>query len=341
MKKVTEKDRLFFFERHFLTLDGLWMIETEKKLGWDRALKIDTNVWKKLLKIIIGRLSDYLNIQDKTIGNLLKILTFRWTVEGWKFKTKIKNDKVMVQIEKCPYKSAMDRNPDRHDKIPLICEDMCIPFYKHIINFFNPDISVYRDKYMGLGDDICNFVLTYNNINNNNLASESNQPITNVSEKDKLFYFERNFKTLDGLWIIEIENETNFETSIEIDTLVWQRLYQIIFRRVKRYLDIKSNDLNGLVKLISFIWSCEGYDYEIKEKSDKEVRVYITQCPYEKAMKRNPERRGKIETICKDMCIPFYESILQDFNSEIKLERSKFLGTGDNKCDFHLILSEK
>lgn len=339
MKKITVKDRLFFFERHFFTLDGLWMIETENKLGWDRALKIDTNVWKKLLKIIIRRLSEYLGLNNKTIGNLLKILTFRWTVEGWKFKTEIKDENLKVQIEKCPYKSAMDRNPERHDKIPLICEDMCIPFYKHIIYFFNPDIAVHRDKYMGLGDDICNFVLTYNN--NYNLASKSIEPITNVSEKDKLFYFERNFKTLDGLWIIEIENETDFETSIEIDTLVWQRLYQIIFRRAKRYLDIKSNDLNSLVKLISFIWSCEGYEYEIKEQSEKEVILNITQCPYEEAMKRNPERVDKIGRICKEMCIPFYEPAIDDFNQNIILKRSKFLGSGDKQCDFYFILNKE
>jgi predicted hydrocarbon binding protein len=339
MKTVSDKDKLFFFERHFLTLDGLWMIETENELGWDKALKIDTEVWKKLLKIIIRRLKEYLEIQGNSIGDLLKILTFRWIVEGWEFDSKIKDEKVVVQIEKCPYKSAMSRNPERHHKVPLICQDMCIPFYKHIIEHFNPNIRVERNKYMGLGDIICNFELSYRD-KTPKLVSENVEPITKVSDEDKLFYFERNFKTLDGLWIIELEEESDFQTSVEIDTVVWQRLYQIIFRRVKRYLKMDSNDLEALIELISFIWSCEGYEYEIHNLQKNEAEIRIIQCPYEEAMKRNPERIDKIETICKDMCIPFYEPALQDYNKNIKLQRSKFLGTGDKYCNFHFILIE-
>ncbi|MFO7794530.1 MAG: DUF6125 family protein [Promethearchaeati archaeon] len=337
MNSVTERDKLFFFERHFFTLDGLWMIEAEKKLGWDLALKIDTIVWEKLLKIIIRRLSEYLGLKDKTISTIVKILTFRWTVEGWKFDYNIKNKEIEFRISKCPYKSAMDRNPKRHDRIPLICRDMCIPFYKHIINEFNPDIKIQREKYMGLGDNFCNFVLSYKS-NNYDLSGENIEPIKKMNEKDKLFYFERNFKTMDGLWIIEVENQTDFKTSIEMDTLVWQRLYQIIFRRVKRYLKIKSNDLNALVKLLSFIWSCEGYSYEIREKKEKEIIMEIQNCPYEEAMRNNPERQDKIDSICKNMCVHLYEPALNDFNQQIELERKKFLGVGDEICDFHFRL---
>ena len=51
----------------------------------------------------------------------------------------------------------MERNPDRRDKIPLICKHMCFPFYKAAFNDFNPEIVFKREKAMGLGDDICTF----------------------------------------------------------------------------------------------------------------------------------------------------------------------------------------
>ena len=51
----------------------------------------------------------------------------------------------------------MDRNPDRHDKIVSICKDMCIPFYEKIAHDFNPIIGTKRTKYLGLGDDGCDF----------------------------------------------------------------------------------------------------------------------------------------------------------------------------------------
>ncbi|MFX0136422.1 MAG: DUF6125 family protein, partial [Candidatus Hodarchaeota archaeon] len=76
MKKVSKEDKLFYFERNFFTLDGLWAIETEKETNWETALKIDVAVWKKLLKIIIRRIKKYLKIETNTLTDLVEILTF-------------------------------------------------------------------------------------------------------------------------------------------------------------------------------------------------------------------------------------------------------------------------
>ena len=158
MKKVSNEDKLFYFEKHFFTLDGLWMIETEEELDWETALKIDTKVWIRLLKIIIRRLRNYLNIETNTLSDLIEILTFRWSVENWDYEV-VKNEKeeAIIQINTCPYKSIMDRNPERQSRVPLICKDMCIPFYETIVKDFNPELKVERNKFMGLGDKICNF----------------------------------------------------------------------------------------------------------------------------------------------------------------------------------------
>ena len=156
-----------------------------------------------------------------------------------------------------------------------------------------------------------------------------------VSKEDRLFFFEKNFFTLDGLWIIEVENGTDWETALKIDTIVWQRLYQIIFRRIKHYLGIETNTLKDLIDVISFCWSCEGYKYEIVKNEENESVLNIVECPYKSAMDRNPERHERIKSICLDMCIPFYEPALNDFNPKISLERDKFLGCGDKECNFH------
>ena len=84
MRKVNDADKLFYYERNFVTLDGLWMLEAEKEIGWDRALKIDVTVWTRLFKIIIRRLKKYLNIETNTLNDLVEILTYRWSIEGWK-----------------------------------------------------------------------------------------------------------------------------------------------------------------------------------------------------------------------------------------------------------------
>ncbi|MFX0024200.1 MAG: DUF6125 family protein [Candidatus Hermodarchaeota archaeon] len=161
MRKVNDADKLFYFQKNFFTLDGLWMLETEKEVGWETALKIDKNVWIKLMEIIFKRIKKYLNIKTNGLNDLVEILTFRWSVEGWKYLIrKISEFDIEIEINECPYKAIMDRNPERQDKIPLICKNMCIPFYEAILDEFNPLIKLERNEYLGLGNNRCNFHFT-------------------------------------------------------------------------------------------------------------------------------------------------------------------------------------
>ncbi|MFX1315018.1 MAG: DUF6125 family protein [Promethearchaeota archaeon] len=158
MREITDSDKLFYFENNFFAVDGVWMLETEKEVGWDLALKIDTAVWTRLLKIFIQRIKHYLKIDTNTLADLIEIITFRWSIEGWNYEV-IKNNEfdIVVNIIKCPYKTIMERTENRQDKIPFICKNMCKPFYKAAFKDFNPDIKLERKEFMGLGNHICDF----------------------------------------------------------------------------------------------------------------------------------------------------------------------------------------
>lgn len=162
-----------------------------------------------------------------------------------------------------------------------------------------------------------------------------------ITDADKIFYFEKSFFTMDGLWMLETEKEVGWDTALKIDKAVWIRLMNITFRRIKKYLNIDNNNLNDLIEILTFRWSIEGWKYSINQDSEFEAVIEINECPYKAIMDRNPERREKISLICKDMCIPFYNAVLEDFNPKIKLERSKFMGLGDNVCHFHFRQRDK
>jgi predicted hydrocarbon binding protein len=310
--------------------------------NWEVALKIDVIVWKKLLKIIIRRLKKYLNLEENDLTNLIKILTFRWSIEGWKYSIiQHDADKVKILVNQCPYKSAMDRNPEQIEKQSLICENMCIPFYKAITNDFNENIDLERTKYMGLGNDYCDFTFSFDNKSLEEAENDDSfKKIIEPNNADKLFYFEKNFRTLDGLWVIETENELGWDATLKLDIIVWQRLYKIVFRRVIKYLNIKGNNLSDLIEIISFVWNCEGNIHEIIQKGDKIATINIVQCPYIEAMKRNPDRHNRIESICKEMCIPYLQPVIKEFNPKIEIKREKYIGLGDSVCDFNLELGE-
>jgi hypothetical protein len=338
MRLVTKDDKLFFFERNFFTLDGLWVLTIEKVINWDTAFKIDLTVWKKMLAIVFRRLKKYLKIQTNNLEDAIEILTFRWSIEGWGYEIIRNEDEIIVRIKECPYKAMMDRNPKRHDKIPVICNEMCVPLYQSAITGFNDNILVERRKYKDRHDRICDFILKQENTPSSKPELAPRVGIYyEVSEKDKLYYFQRNFLTLDGLFMIETENELDFDIALKIDIKVWQDLYKIIFRRVKKYLNIHNNSLEDLVEILSFVWNCEGYSIEIEKKDLNEAIIKITACSYIEGMKRNPERQGLIATICKNMCIHYLTPVIEEFNKNIQLKRDKFLGLDDEICDFHFI----
>nr|MDO8112018.1 DUF6125 family protein [Candidatus Sigynarchaeota archaeon] len=161
MKALSKDDRLFYYEKNYYTLDGLWILETEKATDFDTALKIDLAVWKELLKIIYRRIKDYLKIEGKTVAEVMDLLAFRWACEKWDFTIDVASpDKGKATIKKCPYKEIMDRNPARKDIIPRICTDICIPIYKEAIASINPAIRVKRSNFMGKGSPICDFELS-------------------------------------------------------------------------------------------------------------------------------------------------------------------------------------
>ena len=339
MKHLSINDKLIFFERNFFTLDGLWMVETEKETNWETALNIDLVVWKKLLKIIFLRLKKYLNINTDNLKDFIKILTFRWSVEGWNYELIDRDqDSIEVRIKNCPYYAAMDRNPDRHDKIPLICKDVCIPLYESITDEFNNKIEIKRTRYKGLGDINCNFIFSQKGGSSSKLPNVKRLSKRTLNNKDKLFYFASSFRTLDELWVIEVENQINFETALKIDTTVWQKLYEILFRRIIKYLNIQGNSLKDLIKILSFIWNCEGNIHQIIKKTENEITLNIVTCPYIEAMRRNPERHKRISSICKDMCVSYLDPVIKAFNPNIVLKRKKFIGMGDKSCDFHFTL---
>jgi len=342
MREVSQDDKLFFFERSFFTLDGLWMIETEEMTNWEVALKIDLLVWKRLLKTIIRRLKKYLNLEENNLTNLIKILTFRWSVEGWKYDILQHDaDNVKILVKQCPYKSTMDRNPERKEKQSLICKNMCMPFYKALTKDYKENIDLERTRYMGLGDDYCDFTFSFDNKSLEKVEKDVFfKEIRKPNNADKLFYFEKNFRTLDGLWVIETENELGWDATLKLDIIVWQRLYKIVFRRVKNYLNITGNSLSDLIDILSFVWNCEGNIHEINQKDDKNATINIVKCPYIEAMERNPDRHSRIESICLEMCIPYLQPVIKEFNPKIDVKREKFIGLGDSVCDFSLNLED-
>ncbi|MBD3193500.1 MAG: hypothetical protein GF317_00480 [Candidatus Lokiarchaeota archaeon] len=332
MNQVEKQDKLFFYERHFLTLDGLWMIETEKEFGWDFALEIDLAVWNRFLNIMIEEIMKYKKLEQHSIQNLILILAFRWKVEEWDFDVKINDaqSKVLVKIDKCPYNSAMLRNPERHDKIPLICKNMCIPFYEEIISNYNKNIQLDRRNYLGLGNQFCDFTISYGSDKLIEVDTEINlQNTLNVSIKDKLFYLKNGFKLLNNLWIEELRGRTNNNKTMKINQLVWKLLFKILFRRIQRYKGFSTNSLSELFAILKFIWGSEGLRFQTISQEKGNVHFKIIDCPIELQWNKISESDNQSLESLKKAQISIYSEAIKTFNDELEIEFFNFLISND------------
>jgi len=157
----------------------------------------------------------------------------------------------------------------------------------------------------------------------------------NLTDADKLAYFQKNFFTLDGLWMVAAEEHLGLDKAIEIDLDVWERFFPIIYRRITQYLGIEGRTAEDFVRVLAFRWAAEGWTFTIDEASPERavVSIHAGGCPYYEGLQR-AQRPDKVPRICNDVCDRLYEIAAQTFNPEIKVSRTRRLGNGDETCNF-------
>src|SRR5690606_33165536 len=99
-----------------------------------------------------------------------------------------------------------------------------------------------------------------------------------LAESDKMEYFRRSYRSVDGLWFMMIEKKRGFDEALELDEAVWQVLPKIQARAIKSMLMLDYG-LDGLKEAIAARLALEEFDYELKEEESGFV-VEIRRCPW-------------------------------------------------------------
>jgi len=64
------------YSRLFLALDGFWFLECENELGYDKALKIDLDVWKKYFPYEARYIRKKLDLKKENIPGIIETLKY-------------------------------------------------------------------------------------------------------------------------------------------------------------------------------------------------------------------------------------------------------------------------
>ncbi len=56
-----------------------------------------------------------------------------------------------------------------------------------------------------------------------------------LTDAQKIEYFNRSYKTVDGLWFVKCEERYGFDVALDMDDAVWQVIPKIQARKIKEF----------------------------------------------------------------------------------------------------------
>jgi hypothetical protein len=106
MTRLTDEQKTEYFRRSYTSVDGLWFMKVEEKLGFDESLRLDEAVWKVLPKIQARALKGMMHLPGGLAG-LEQALSARLALEGFEFEIEPQEDGLAVIVKRCPWHDMM------------------------------------------------------------------------------------------------------------------------------------------------------------------------------------------------------------------------------------------
>ena len=149
-------------------IDGLWFLALEKKLGFDKALEADVEVWKQYGIIFLKRLSRMLDLKIDP-GNPLDLETISFMLEtmcrvdGTECEWEVVDENTSrFLVHHCSWYENL-RRAGRENTVP--CELIDNTMFRHWLDAIDPAIKFEVTHSLPRGDKQCNWVLKRQKMN--------------------------------------------------------------------------------------------------------------------------------------------------------------------------------
>jgi hypothetical protein len=119
----------------------------------------------------------------------------------------------------------------------------------------------------------------------------------------------------DSFWFLAVENTFSYDAAIKMNEEVWDTMGKITAREIKERFSVEEQGLKALSKFFRYFPWAIITGYEI-EANDEEIIVSVPHCPSQEARLK----KGLGEYDCKHMHFLFFKSIIQEVDSNLKVE---------------------
>ena len=92
-------------------------------------------------------------------------------------------------------------------------------------------------------------------------------------------YLRKCFVSVDGLWFMKVEEDSDFEKALDLDIAVWRVLPKIEARTIQELLKL-GNGMEALRQGLEFKLSAELFRFELSPLSHGGFGLDLCDCPW-------------------------------------------------------------
>jgi hypothetical protein len=126
-------------------LDGLWFMEVEKEIGFEKAFKIDEQVWRIFAPKEAKRIKSLLGFEKPTFQDIEKALTLAifdqslsWTLEKVSEEPPI----IRMNVDECKTLAGMRKVGRNREQSDRICYHVGMAFFETFVQALLPGTQV-------------------------------------------------------------------------------------------------------------------------------------------------------------------------------------------------------
>lgn len=145
-------------------IDGLWFLEVESAHGFEEALRLDLEVWKKYGLVILKRMARMLGLDLsgggppdlKTVNFLMENIC---RIDGTECRGEVRDGKdILFRVTRCSWWENL-RNAGREKVVP--CEDIDNTIFRHWLRAVDPSLDFEITASLPRGDSHCEWVIRH------------------------------------------------------------------------------------------------------------------------------------------------------------------------------------
>ena len=140
------------------------------------------------------------------------------------------------------------------------------------------------------------------------------------TDKDKVEYFHKSYKSVDGLWFVKAEEKFDFNTSLELDRDVWKVMPKIQARFLKKKLGVDKG-MDALHECFSRKLELDGFEFKVEtsipKNDDRHIKFIMSRCPWHDTL-INSSRAHLSDKIGGIICNTEYKEWASEFGPDIK-----------------------